>query len=121
MNLNLLFLAGFGIFFVIYGLIGIMRRQTVFRYGRGRGSLPITLTGTPALIAAIASVIGGLVMAVPIVRAFILNTIQNDDTVLNAIGVAGLMITFGGLGFGAIFQAAINVGEGIRRTRDKDK
>lgn len=121
MNLNLLFIAGFGIFFVIYGLIGLKRRQISFRYGRGKGSLPLTLTDTPALIAGVALSLGGLVMSVPVIRAFILNTIQDDDAVLNIVGVAGLILAIVGLGFGMILQAVINVGEGVRRMRNKDQ
>ncbi len=120
MYLNLLLIAGFGIFFVISGLIGIQRRQFTFRYGRGIGSLPLTLIGTPALISSVALLIGGLVITVPIFRAFILNNIHNDDALLNIAGAAGLIIAIGGLGFGAVLQAAINVGEGIRKARNKD-
>jgi hypothetical protein len=120
MNLTLLFIAGFGIFFVISGFIGIRRRQFTFRYGRGFGSLPLTLMGIPALISSVALLIGGVVMFAPIGRALILNTIQEDDALLNVVGVAGLIIAIGGLGFGVVLQAAINVGEGIRRARNKD-
>ena len=115
-----IFVFAFGLFFPLYGLRAIIRKETTFRLGSGRG-IPITLTGIPAVIAGVFVLIGGIVMLAPILIALATDSVAANDRIINIAGVVGFVTVIFGFAVGSIYQAAFNVGEFLHKKEKRKR
>ncbi|MBC7811273.1 MAG: hypothetical protein H7175_09005 [Burkholderiales bacterium] len=102
---RIVFLLVLNVLLLACGPIVIRRRRVSFGFGRGsKPAFTVTLTGTGALAFGIATLVGGIIAVIPTLM-FISS---KDSAALEAgltISIAvALILMFGGLMIGAVFQ-----------------
>ncbi|MBZ0299773.1 MAG: hypothetical protein K8J31_08540 [Anaerolineae bacterium] len=106
-----------GVALVLYGTCGLRRRQI------GWSLEPIittTLTGPPGLIFSAACILGGTVLALPLLVALL--TQQPTDTLFIQVATnAGLPIAAIGFMLAIFVQLAIDLGHFIQRLKDRSE
>ncbi len=95
------------LFFIGFGIHGIIRKQIAVGLGRGRPLGTIELTRHSAVIFGITCVISGLSLSLPSTYRFL--TTKSPDVLLTAISVGvGLSLPIIGFLFGVVLQLAMS-------------
>jgi len=112
-----------GFALLIYGIIGLLRKQIGLGIGGGMGGRPlgtVNLTGVAGSIFSFACSFGGAFVLLPQLYVVIDN--QNADSLLMQIAAPiGLVIVLIGFVFACIVQLAMSFGSSVAKQKNTDR
>ena len=103
-----------GVGLVIYGVRGLRRKQIGFSIGP---LLDIVLIAAPGMIFSVACVLGGAVLAIPLLIALVVGE-PTDSLPLQVATNSGLPIVGVGFGLAIFIQMAIDLGRYLGKRKE---
>lgn len=115
--MEIAFKIGCGVALMLYGMWGLHRRQIGWSIGP---LITTTITGIPGRLFSVACVLGGALLAVPLL--FALATGQPTNTLAIQIAThSGLPTVIVGFCFAIFVQLALDLGQFIARLKNRPK